>query len=75
MHKQIYQYMDSNVSTRFEDDDNTRWIAAASEQIADRYAEQHKWVRCGGRIFEQWAEMENQATTADYIKSGVDVVI
>ena len=50
--RNIYQYMDAAVSVEPEDDENTRWIAAASLEEADRAAAERGWVSCGGLIYK-----------------------
>lgn len=63
-----YQYIDENE----DDESNTRWIAARTQDAADLQAQRFGWVPCGGCIYD---EEHTARMLLDVRGSGIDVVI
>lgn len=71
--KRIFQYTDPKDTK-----DDTRWIAASTEEAADAEAQRRGWVRRGydGEIFTCSTSVRRHWKTAkDYKQAGCDVVL
>lgn len=67
----VFQYSDPSVASD-DGESDTRWIAAASQELADQEAQRRKWNPCGAEVI---LKNEFRADPKSLKQVGVDVVL